>query len=363
MQLIEPYFDTALESPDGVKKLRELILVLGMQGKLVPQDISDPPASELLKDVRAEKKRLVQEGKIKDPKPLPAVTTDEVSYTLPTGWAWVRFGEIAKHNSGKTLDSGRNSGVARDYITTSNLYWGRFELSSLRRMLMRDEELERCTARKGDLLICEGGEAGRAAVWELDREVCFQNHVHRARFYKNISPYFAYRYFEKLNATRELEQHRKGVGISNMSSKALASIMFPLPPLREQSRIVAKIDELMSRCDELERLRSQRDTRRLAVHAAAIRKLLHVADTDGHVQARNFLSEHFGELYTVKENVTELRKAILQLAIMGRLIPPDSGDPSAREWSARLEMCQWIRETLDKESIWDEARSTNLSRW
>jgi type I restriction enzyme S subunit len=313
--LLEQHFDTAFAAPDGIARLRELILTLAMQGKLVEQDPNDPPALELLKEIEAEKKRLVKAGKIKQPKPLPEVVDEEITNEIPASWAWVRFGDIAQHNSGKTLDKGRNTGEPRDYITTSNLYWGRFELDNVRQMLIRDDELEKCTAKKNDLLICEGGEAGRAAVWHFDSEVCFQNHVHRARFYKGIDPYFAYRFFEKLNATGEINQHRKGVGISNMSSKALASIVFPLPPLTEQHRIVARIDQLMARCEALEKLRKEREEKRLAVHAAAIKQLLDTPDDS----AWNFIQQHFGELYTVKENVVELRKAIIQLAVMGRL--------------------------------------------
>jgi hypothetical protein len=100
---------------------------------------------------------------------------------------------------------------------------------------MEDHELEKCTARKGDLLICEGGEAGRAAVWDYPNEICFQNHIHRARFYSEIDPYFAFRFFEKLNYTGEINNFRKGVGITNISSKTLSSIIFPLPPLAEQN--------------------------------------------------------------------------------------------------------------------------------
>lgn len=331
--LLEQHFDTAFAAPDGVAKLRELILTLAMQSKLVEQDPNDPPASELLKEIEAEKQRLVKAGKIKKPKPLPEVSPEEVTHEIPASWAWVRFGDIAQHNSGKTLDKGRNTGEPRDYITTSNLYWGRFELDNVRQMLIRDDELEKCTARKNDLLICEGGEAGRAAVWHFDSEVCFQNHVHRARFYRDIDPYFAYRFFEKLNTTGEINQHRKGVGISNMSSKALASIVFPLPPLPEQHRIVARIDQLMARCDALEKLRKEREEKRLAVHAAAIKQLLDGPDGT----AWDFIKQHFGELYTVKENVAELRKAILQLAVMGRLVPQNPNDPPASELLKEIE--------------------------
>jgi len=336
-EMLEKHFDSAFAAPDGIKKLRELILTLAMQGKLVPQDPNEQPASELLEEIEAEKQRLVKAGTIKKPKPLPPVTEQEKPYALPKEWKWVRFGEIAQHNSGKTLDGGRNTGLPRKYITTSNVYWGRFQFNNVREMLIREDELDKCSARKGDLLICEGGEAGRAAVWELPEEICFQNHVHRARLYKDVNPYFAYRFFEKINASGEINNYRKGVGISNMSSKALASIVFPLPPTSEQRRIIAKIDELMARCDELEKLRTAQHGARLTVHAAAIKQLLNIAEPYQHKRAQAFFAEHFGELYTVKENVAELRKAILQLAVMGKLVPQNQDDQPARELLKEIE--------------------------
>jgi len=336
-QLLEKHFDTAFAAPDGINKLRELILTLAMRGKLVPQNPKDPPASELLKKIEAEKKLLVKKGKIKKAKPLSEIKTEEVPHILPDGWEWVRFGNIAQHNSGKTLDKSRNTGQPRDYITTSNLYWGRFELENVRQMPIRDEELEKCTATKKDLLICEGGEAGRAAVWDFDSSICFQNHIHRARFYCNIDPYYALRYFEKLNATGEINRYRKGVGISNMSSKALASIAFPLPPLIEQHRIVVKIDQLMACCDELEKLRTDRERMRVLVHTAAIQKLLDAAAQGGHTSAWKFLTRYFDDLYTVKENVAELRKSILQLAVMGKLSSQSQEDESVDDLLSQVQ--------------------------
>ena len=335
--LLERHFDLALAAPKGIQKLRELILTLAMRGKLVPQNPNDPPASELLKEIEAEKKRLVKEGKIKAQKPLAAVMVEEMPYVLPKGWEWVRFGDISQHNSGKTLDTGRNIGELRNYITTSNLYWGRFDLNNVRQMPIQESELERCCARKNDLLICEGGEAGRAAVWMFDSEICFQNHIHRVRFYGNIEPVYGYRFFEKLNATGEISQYRKGVAISNMSSKALASIIFPLPPLPEQHRIVAKIDQLMSRCDALEKLRTEREQKRTAIHAAALHALLNAQEAADFHAAAQFISEHFSDLYTVRENVAELRKAILQLAVMGKLVPQNPNDPPASELLKEIE--------------------------
>lgn len=329
---LEPLFDVAFAAPDGIARLRQLILTLAMQGKLVPQLPTNAPAPELLKQIAVEKAALVRAGKIRAPKESNPIADSEKPYTIPAGWEWVRFGDIAQHNSGKTLDGSRNSGQLRDYITTSNLYWGRFQLQSVRQMRIKDDELERCTARRGDLLICEGGEAGRAAVWNFDHEVCFQNHVHRARFYFGVVPEFAYRLFEKLNGSGEIDRYRKGVGISNMSSKALASITFPLPPLEEQKRIVARIDELMSRCDELEFQRAAGEAKRREARVAAVRQWL-----AGGEAAAALLYAHFADLFANRDDVAGLRKAILQLAVMGKLVPQDPAEAPASALLKQIE--------------------------
>lgn len=316
----------------GIKKLRELILELAVRGKLLPQDQNDEPASVLLGKIAKEKARLIKEGQLKQEKLLPDIGDDEKTFELPLGWEWVRFGTIAQHNSGKTLDSGRNTGQLRDYITTSNLYWGRFDLANVRQMPIAHEELSKCSARKGDLLICEGGEAGRAAVWPYNYEVCFQNHVHRARFYgEEIEPYFVYRFFEKLNATGEINQHRKGVGISNMSSKALALIVVPLPPHAEQQRIVAKVDELMALCDQLE----QQQTDSLAAHQTVVETLLgtltRVESQQEFSAAWARIANYFDTLFTTEASIDQLKQTFLQLAVMGKLVPQDPSDELGEE--------------------------------
>jgi type I restriction enzyme, S subunit len=341
----------------GIKKLRELILELAVRGKLVEQDANDEPASEVLKEISAEKKQLVEDGKIQVPKPFPEVNVGEMNFSLPKGWEWVRFGTIAQHNSGKTLDSGRNTGQFRDYITTSNLYWGRFDLDNIRQMQITDKEIEKCTAIRGDLLICEGGEAGRAAVWPHDHDICFQNHIHRARFYGKLDPYYLYRFFEKLNATGEIDQHRKGVGISNMSSKTLALIVLPLPPLAEQHRIVAKVDELMALCDQLE----QQQTTASEAHQTLVETLLgtltktpvrpepveghastvHPSTSSGRTdftESWTRIANHFDTLFTTEQSIDQLKQTILQLAVMGKLVQQDPSDEPASEFLKRKEL-------------------------
>lgn len=331
-------FGNIAYAPNGVSKLREMILCLAMQGKLVEQNSADTPAKDLLAEVEAEKERLIRERVLKAPKELLEIREIESAYPLPKTWEWVRFGTIALHNSGKTLDQQRNSGQPRDYITTSNLYWGRFDLRSLRQMLIKEEELDRCTAVKGDLLICEGGEAGRAAVWESEKEVSFQNHVHRARFYAKIDPYYAYRFFQKLNATSEINQYRKGVGISSMSGKVLASIVFPLPPLAEQKRIVAKVDYLMALCDQLE-LQQQERERSFPMLSRTWHNRLAEAPTPANL---HLIFEETGTL-----SPDDLRRTILNLAVHGQLIPHESKDETAIACLARL----GIKSTFKSEGL------------
>jgi len=320
----------------GIKKLRELMLELAMRGKMVAQDSNDQPASTLLEQIAKERARRRKAEDVKEEKPLPGIRETEKPFALPHGWEWVRFGSIAQHNSGKTLDRGRNTGQLRDYITTSNLYWGRFDLDNIRQMPIGDDELEKCKARKGDLLICEGGEAGRAAVWPYDKDICFQNHVHRARFYGGVDPYFAYRFFEKLNATGEIDQHRKGVGISNMSSKALASIVVPLPPVAEQHRIVAKVAELMTLCDHLE----QQQTQSIEAQQGLIERLLgaltRAVSPHEQTEAWTRVANHFDTLFTTEHSIDQLQQTILELAVMGKLVPQDPNDEPASRLLQRI---------------------------
>ena len=318
-------FGHIANAPHGVPKLRELVLVLAMQGRLLPQATSES-ATSLLEAMSAEKQSLIASRALRSPKPFPAITTKDKLHAIPGNWCWARFGEIAIHNSGKTLDSVRNSGKLRDYITTSNLYWGRFDLSNVRQMPIRDDELEKCTARKGDLLICEGGEAGRAAVWTGDREVCFQNHVHRARFFGGINPFFVYRFFEKLNMTGEINAHRKGIGISNMSSRALAMIAVPLPPLEEQFRIIAKVDELMALCDRLEQ--QQQDRRKLqnALRQSTLQALASAESPHALQERWQRLEAHFGSLFSDSSDTNSLKSLLLKLAMRGLLVKQEAGD-------------------------------------
>lgn len=126
----------------------------------------------------------------------PVCIADEVPFEIPESWEWVRLGEIFQHNTGKALNSSNRSGELLTYITTSNLYWNRFEVNSLKEMYFSESEIEKCTAIKGDLLVCEGGDIGRAAIWPYNTEIRIQNHIHRLRAYAEVcTEYYYYIFF------------------------------------------------------------------------------------------------------------------------------------------------------------------------
>ena len=322
--LLEQHFDTAFNAPDGLKKLRELILTLAMQGKLVPQDPSDPPASALLKEIEAEKKRLVKEGKMKTPKPLPPVTEEEKPYALPQGWEWVRLGEITNVSTGKLDANAAVDDGEFPFFTCSNK-------PSATSTYSFDTEAV-LLAGNGDFNLKKY--SGKFDAYQ--RTYVIEPIL--------LSLDFLFRGIQEI--IYAITKNHRGSAIPYLRLADITHPLFPIPPLPEQHRIVAKIDELMARCDALEKLRTAQNEKRLSVHAAAIGQLLNIAEPAQHQRAQAFLAEHFGDLYTVKENVAELRKAILQLAVMGKLVPQNPNDPPA---SALLKEIEAEKKRLVKE--------------
>ncbi|MCR5136883.1 MAG: restriction endonuclease subunit S [Oscillospiraceae bacterium] len=271
------------------QELKSSILQLAIQGKLVEQRPEEGTVEELYKQIQAEKQALIRAGKTKKEKPLPEITENEIPFEIPESWKWVYIGDIFLHNTGKAQNaSGSTSGTIRKFITTSNLYWGCFDFSKVKEMPFTEQEIERCSTRKGDLLVCEGGDCGRSAIWAYDEEVCIQNHVHRLRPYYELSIEYYYYMFYLYKFTGRLRGH--GVAIQGLSSEAIHKVICPLPPLAEQKRIVAKIEELLPLIDRYEKAWSR--------------------------------LEDFNKRFPV-----DMQKSILQMAIQGKLVEqrPEEG--------------------------------------
>ena len=229
--------------------MQKSILQMAIQGRLAEQRPEEGTGEELYRQIQAEKQSLIRSGKLKKDKPLPSISDDEIPFDIPDSWKWCYVGDLFQHNTGKALNGSDKSGTPMAYITTSNLYWDRFELEKLKEMPFTESEVEKCTVKKGDLLVCEGGDYGRSAIWPYDYPMRIQNHIHRLRAYGSISArYFYYCFYLYKNAGMIAG---KGIAIQGLSANALHALKMPLPPLAEQKRIVAKLESLLPLCDKL----------------------------------------------------------------------------------------------------------------
>ena len=215
-----------------IKQTKSKILDLAIHGKLVPQDPNDEPAIELLKRIN------------------PDFTPCDNGH-YPIVWIKTILGELFSHNTGKALNSSNKEGIFKDYLTTSNVYWNKFDFTVIKQMPFKEGELDKCTVTKGDLLVCEGGDIGRSAIWNFDYDICIQNHIHRLRPKIDLCVPFYYYTFAYLKENNLIGG--KGIGLLGLSSNALHKIELPLPPLAEQQRIVQKIEELFSVLDNIQK--------------------------------------------------------------------------------------------------------------
>ncbi len=334
VKLLQKHFDTALETPDGVKKLRELILTLAMQGKLVPQNPKDQPASALLKEIEAEKKRLVKAGKIKKQEPLPPIKPEEVPYKLPTGWDWVRLGVLTEIITSGSRDWAKyycSNGRAK-FVRMGNLSHGWFNLKTDNIQMVNpppNGEGTRTSLIENDLLVSITGDVGwKALIPKNFGEAYINQHTALIRFLEEFRGRFYPLILCSPLAQKQFNAPQRG--IKNSFRLSDVSLLYvPLPPLAEQRCIVAKIDELMALCDRLEAERNERNQKRLTVHTTAMNRLLTSQDKESFSASWSFITKHFSELYSVSQNVAELKKAILQLAVMGKLVPQDPKDQPA----------------------------------
>ena len=215
-----------------IKQTKNKILDLAIHGKLVSQDPNDEPAIELLKRIN------------------PGFTPCDNGH-YPAGWQQTILGELFNHNTGKALNSVNRDGVMKDYLTTSNVYWNKFDFTVIKQMSFKESELDKCTVTKGDLLVCEGGDIGRSAIWNYDYDICIQNHIHRLRPKIDLCVPFYYYTLAYLKENNLIGG--KGIGLLGLSSNALHKIEIPLPPLAEQQRIVQKIKKLFSVLDNIQK--------------------------------------------------------------------------------------------------------------
>lgn len=328
-------FDLLATAPGGVARLRELILTLAVRGKLVPQDPADEPASRLLERIRAEKGRLVKEGKIRKEKPLAEIIDEERPFELPIGWIWIHLGEISSYiQRGKSPTYADHSD--HRVVSQKCVRWYGLDLEPARLIcpesLGKYEEIR--FLQLGDLLWNSTGTGtiGRACLVPaklINNRLVTDSHVTVVRPLLINSAYL-WRWIQSPCVQNEIEGAASGTTNQiELTTSAVVSQVVPLPPLLEQSRIVARVDELMQLCDALEargRLEAEQHARLTGALFDAL-----AASESAHALAENWhrVAAHFDLLLDRPEAVDALEQTILQLAVRGLLVPQDPTDEPA----------------------------------
>ncbi|MBE4102423.1 restriction endonuclease subunit S [Vibrio parahaemolyticus] len=319
----------------GIKKLRELILELAVRGKLVPQDSSDEPASVLLERIAQEKAQLVKEKKLKKPKKLPNIIDEEKPFDLPNGWSWIRLNEYGEWGSGSTpkrsnsgyYDGGipwfKSGELKADYISESE--------ETITELALSETSVRYNNV--GDVLVAMyGATIGKTAILSVrattNQAVCA------------CTPFTGLSNTYLLTLLKAYKARLIGMGAGgaqpNISREKIINTVIALPSTAEQHRIVTKVDELMALCDQLE----QQTEASIEAHQVLVTTLLDTltnsADADELMQNWARISEHFDTLFTTEESIDQLKQTILQLAVMGKLVPQDPSDEPAAELLKRI---------------------------
>ena len=280
------------------KKLRQKILDLAIRGKLVPQDPNDESASVLLERIQAEKEQVIKNGKIKRSKKSASSDTspyENVPFEIPESWVWTKIGNVCETCLGKMLDKQKNQGLLQPYLRNVNVRWGKFDLSDLLQMPFEDGEAERYSIGQNDLVVCEGGEPGRCAIWTETESIKFQKALHRVRCSDGILNKYIQIILKTFYTNGMLESYYTGSTIKHLTGDALNSFLFPLPPTKEQLRIVDEVEKWEDVIDAL--------------------------DTEGK---------------ELSSAILQTKSHILDLAIHGKLVPQDPNDEPAIELLRRI---------------------------
>jgi type I restriction enzyme S subunit len=325
----------------GIKKLRELILDLAVRGKLVPQDPNDVPASELLKLIEAEKAQLVKVGKIKKQKSLPQIAENEKPFELKNGWALEHLGDLSHYITKGTTPTSvgfafQDSGV--NFIKIENVSKGRINLSINQYISEEaDEALKRSRLLVGDVLFSIAGTIGKTCVVVKDDLPANTNQA--LAIIRGTTTVFNENFLMiQLDSfvAKKTRDRARGGAMPNVSLADLNELVAIIPPLEEQHRIVAKVDELMVLCDQLEaQTESSIDAHKTLVEVL-LATLTDAKDADELNDNWQTISQHFDVLFTTQASIDQLKQTILQLAVMGKLVKQDPKDEPASKQLERI---------------------------
>lgn len=300
-------FEVIAEAPGGVQRLRELILDLAVRGKLVPQDPADEPAAKLKERIKSHFQDLILNKKIKKPKALPPIDNDELPFSKPIQWEWCRLGEIIRVSSGKNLPSKKMAEDGEIPVFGGNGITGHHDESNVHAETL-------VIGRVG--FYCGSVHITPEKAWVTDNAFI-------TTFLKDaIDIQFLY----WLLCHTDLQQNNSATAQPVISGGKIYPILVPLPPLSEQKRIVAKVDELMALCDRYEVLKCDRNTLRTKMRASAIDALMNATTDESLNTAWEFVRDNWECLCQQPEDVEGIRLSVSQLAVQGRLTEQNDSD-------------------------------------
>ncbi len=257
LDLLLEQFDGLIQTPADVKKLEQTILQWAVMGRLVPQDANDEPASVLLERITAEKARLVREKKIKKGKKLPPIAEDEVPFEIPNGWVVYRLEEITmKLGAGSTPKGGKSvyTETGIKFLRSQNVWNNGLRLNGIAHITNEiNQRMFRTIVRPKDILLnITGASIGRSALVPDDFDIGnVSQHVAIVRQIEPETRFFVHLCMISPYIQRKIMEVQVGISREGLSMTQLRKFVFPLPPLEEQKRIVARVDELFALCDEL----------------------------------------------------------------------------------------------------------------
>lgn len=348
-------FDRLIDTPDAVLRLRRFILDLAVRGKLVEQNPEDEPAAELLRRIEAEKKQSFSSS---DKKTQP-LDEAQIPFAIPDNWHWVTLSKVTKRiHYGYTASADHNKSAVR-LLRITDIQGNRVDWNSVPGCDIADSTVTQYELAPRDILIARtGGTIGKTfLVEDVPVKAVFASYLIRVIPSDGVSEYFLKRYMESPLYWNQLYEESKGTGQPNVNGKALGNLSIPIPPLTEQHRIVAKVDELMKLCDELEETQAKREKRRDRLVAATLHGLNNGSPDSKareHLPFKNstrFYFNHLPHLTTRPEHIQQLRQTILNLAVRGKLVPQDPKDEPAVEMLARVH--EWRAEAVRKKLIRD----------
>ena len=321
-------FAAIVAAPGGVARARELILSLAVQGKLVPQDVFDEPAAQLLKRITDERNRLVKQGDLRRSAPLAPISADEIPFELPRSWVWTRLGEIANFDLGRTPPTKEArywDDAGTPWVSIADMtQYGTVVETAKRVSDLAVETIFPPIVPAGTLLMSFKLTIGKVSILGVD---AFHNEAIISIFpEEGVSQGYLFRFLPLFAAGTTSKNALKG---NTLNKGSLNDLLVSIPPIAEQQRIVARVDELMQLCDQLEALEADKRAARADALRVSLARLLDAPDAATSRARWGCLSAHWPELLDTPASVAPLRQTILGLAVRGQLVPQDEADEPA----------------------------------